>query len=303
MANVFTDLPAPAGNGSGAGQDVSAMAALKTITVEDTFTGVVAIEVSNDGGATFGELTTFTRPGKRTIAAVAEQMRVTRRIIDPAAPGLPNIDVGADAGVTAFAVPAVPAGDGTGAPTDVSGLGEFNTVVVAGVFTGSLTIEISEDGVDYVDCLTFTTPLMRSKNFIAQFLRVTRANVNPGAPGAPVVAVGASPGAGGGGGGGADVISALQVGPAAYAASFGELVRVSGGVAFVVNLPAIAAGNAGQTVKVKEVVVAAGAPFLAISVTPDGADTIDAVAAAFVIATGQTGVVLESDGAGNWMIV
>lgn len=191
MPNIYVNLPAPAGDGAGGFVDTTAMGRERTITVQGAFTGVVNVEFSCQGA--FGPWTTiasFTAPGKRTIPFAGAFMRVFRAGVSPLNPGLPNVDVASnDNGGLYLDVPA-PAGNGSGASTDVSALGTFNTITCLGTFSGAVTIEASEDGVDWVPCMTFTNPGFRSMEFVAQFLRVTRQGV--GAPaGLPNVDVGA----------------------------------------------------------------------------------------------------------------
>jgi hypothetical protein len=81
----------------------------------------------------------------------------------------------------------------------------------------------------------------------------------------------------------------------------GDLIQCIGvdtvtiGAPSVVNLPT-AVGRVGKVIKVLDATGAAGANN--VSVTPNGAETIDGVAAAFVLTLNRQGVVLVSDGAG-----
>jgi hypothetical protein len=91
---TYADLPATAGNGTGASIDVSALGSLKTVACLGAFRGTAAIEISVDGGTTWAEVMTFKNPGYQTARFVAEFMRVTRVGVPLVSPGLPNIDVG-----------------------------------------------------------------------------------------------------------------------------------------------------------------------------------------------------------------
>ena len=190
MANIFTNLVPPAGNGVGAAVDVSALGPLKTITVQGVFTGVVTVEYSEDGGVTFAQLASFAAGGKQTITLAARFMRVRRGGVG-LIPGTPNIDVASDDTGQLFANLPVPAGNGTGASVDVSALGTLNTVVVGGTFTGNVVVEISEDNVVWTQCLFYAQGGGQTKKFVAQFMRVRRQNVGA-VPGTPTVDVGAA---------------------------------------------------------------------------------------------------------------
>ena len=191
MANIFLNLPAPAGNGAGSVVDTSTMGKTRTITVQGTFQGTVNIEFSNESNTgPWAQALSFQNPGKQTISIAAQFMRVVRSGVPTVNPGTPNVDVGSnDAGGQFIDLPA-PAGNGTGASTDVSALGNFNTIACLGTFTGTTIIEISEDGTDWAQAMIFTAPGFQSKTFVAQFMRVRRSGVGSPA-GLPNVDVGA----------------------------------------------------------------------------------------------------------------
>lgn len=168
MANLFSTLAVPAGDGVGAWLDVSAMGQLKTITVLGTFDCSVTIEVSHDGTG-YAPLYTFGKTGSRTFSVAAQQMRVR---ISGYRSGTPEVDVAANDDGARFANLPPPVGIGVGATVDVSILGSFNTFIVTGPFTGSITIEGSEDGTVWAPITTFANPGMRSMTFIAQYLRL-----------------------------------------------------------------------------------------------------------------------------------
>jgi len=205
MANLFLDLPAPAGEGTGVAVDTSAMGKIKTITVSgegfnpaQPFVAAVAIEYSVDGGVSFVPLQTFLGPGKKTVGLVADRMRV--RVSARTVANNLNIDVAANDDGAAFVSLPVPAGDGTGAAVDTSALGTFNTIVVTGPFSGAVAVEISEDGSDWVVCSSFSSPGGGiSRPVVAQFMRVRRSNVSVVNPGTPTVSVGAANDPSGGG--------------------------------------------------------------------------------------------------------
>lgn len=193
MANLFIDLPAPAGNGSGAAQNTAGMGATKTITVQGAFRGTVIVEISNDGGTTFPTLITFNAAGVVTIDACAGEMRVTREGVPDVNPGQPNIDVAANDDTVQIATLAVTAGNGTGAATVVSGFGQFYTLACAGAFGGAVNIQISEDGTSWSQIITFSSGGgVVSQPFTAAQIRVARSGVPNVAPGLPVVAIAAA---------------------------------------------------------------------------------------------------------------
>lgn len=200
MANLFIDLPVPAGNGVGASVDVSVLGKVKTISVEGTgfnpaqpFQASLTVEYSVDGGVTFVALHTFTRPGKRSFELAAQFMRVRVSAFTVGA-GL-NCDVGSNDNGASFVGLPMPAGDGTGAPVDVSALGTWNTIVCvpgAPPYSGSILVEVSEDGVDWNECVGFQGAAKgESLDVVAQFMRVRRRNTSAVIPGTATVSVGA----------------------------------------------------------------------------------------------------------------
>ena len=205
MANIFLNLPMPVGDGAGASVDTSAMGAAKTIVIGGLFKGAsVSIQVSTDG-VSFATVFTFGAAGKTVIAAAAQFMRVFVRGRS-AEPFSATCNMGAnDDGALFFGLP-LPAGDGAGAPVDVSTLGNFTTFVVSGSFQGAgVAIQVSEDGVDYATCENFSgggggaVSKVVVANWMRTFVQGRAGNSNPFTP---VVSVGATVDAGGGGGGG-----------------------------------------------------------------------------------------------------
>jgi hypothetical protein len=188
MANVYVNLPVPIGNGVGASVVVSMMGRDKTVTYQGNLLAAVEIQFSLDG-VNFVPQYTFNGPGKQTFEFAALSMRV--RVSNFRGGTAANVDVGADDDGALFAVLVAPPGNGVGAAVDVSALGTFKTMLVTGTFSGALTIEASEDGIDFLPCATFAGAAgAESREFAAQFMRVRRSNVGPVA-GAPVVGVGA----------------------------------------------------------------------------------------------------------------
>lgn len=203
MANIFFNLPAPSGNGTGAPVDVSTMGAIKTITVGDLGRFTLNVEFSNEAAPTkYAPAATFFPggPSQYTISIAARWMRV--RVSGYQSGGPANVDVGGTDDGASFANLAVTAGNGTAAATDVTALGLFKTVQIGGPFRGTTIIEVSEDNTSWSEIMTFYAPGAQSKIFAASHMRVTRENVPVVQPGTPIVNVGATELGGGGGGGG-----------------------------------------------------------------------------------------------------
>jgi len=179
MGNVFADLPIPAGpSGAGAAVDTSSMDSVRTIGVSGSFSGTVTVEGSQDG-VNFCAITTYASPTKSVLVAAVAWMRVRVRNFS----GSANADVGAaDGGIaTSLAIP-IPPGNGTGAPVDVSELGTVTTIIATGTLQGVLTLESSEDGIDWAAVASGTGPFCKTVNLIAQFVRVRLSNFTSGAP-------------------------------------------------------------------------------------------------------------------------
>lgn len=204
MPNLFLNLPLPAGDGAGSAVNVSTLGAEKTMQVAGTYQGTITFEGSNDGGSTWVPLRTFSTPkAKITLDVAVQYMRVVVSGSNGDLPDSCGVSSNDDGGL--FVNLPATAGAGTGANVDVSALGTLNTVVVTGTFGGTVAIEISDDGSDFVECMTFSGPGFQTKTFTARFMRVTRKAVGV-IPGLPVVNVGAINDAGAGSGGGDAVI-------------------------------------------------------------------------------------------------
>ena len=209
MANVYLSLPVPAGDGVGAGVDVSTMGAEKTLSVDGgAFAGTLYIESSNDNQTSWGPLAVepFTSdkqvPGK-TLAAV-QFLRVRRVGSTVGALGSPSVKVGAEPATGVYGALAVPAGNGVGALIDLTGGGSVNTFNVVGAGpTGQeqLLIEVSTDaGGTWSPAIRFTAFGQVGQNYkgVISSARVRRQFVADGAP-VPQVSVGSSDESGGGG--------------------------------------------------------------------------------------------------------
>lgn len=204
MSFISVDLPAPAANASGAAVDVSAMGALKTISILGngfTFEPSVQIEVSVDSAGLKWAPITLTA-GQSSILVACHWMRAT--VSNYKGGGSPSVTVGGLTNGTVFQALDVPTGDGSGTASDVSDLPSFKSVQVGGPFGGNLTVEVSEDGgVTYSQVLSFAQPGIQTAEFVGNFMRVSRNGVPLTNPGLPIVTVGAT-NAGTGGSGSID---------------------------------------------------------------------------------------------------
>lgn len=185
----------PAGNGAGAPINVAATGQEKSIVVGGVFTGAtITVEASNDGGTTFHAVCLFSAPGKRVVGVAAQFLRVFVRGRS-AEPFSANADVGANDNGAMFTILPVPAGDGAGAPVDVSAFGNFTTFIAGGLFRdATISIEVSEDGVDYSPCGQVFSGQggLENKTVVGNFMRTfVRGRVGNTFPFTPVIAVGA----------------------------------------------------------------------------------------------------------------
>jgi hypothetical protein len=192
MANLYFSLPIVQ-NSVGAGVDISAAGAEKTIVVKGAFTGILTLEISEDGGTTWCPLTSFSAAAKVTIPFAANNIRVRSSGSTTLAPFAPVIDVGANDDGGSFVTITAPAANGTGAAVDISALGLFTTVLVQGdLGNGALAIEISENGVDFVEAMTFMNAGCQSKIMVANYVRAVSRGVRTSAlPFSPVCTMGA----------------------------------------------------------------------------------------------------------------
>jgi hypothetical protein len=85
-------LIAPAVDGAGAAVDVSLLPEFKTVQVAEQFKGSVQIEISEDAGATWNGVYSFSDPGQQTQVFTANRMRVTRNGVTPGGP-VPIVNV------------------------------------------------------------------------------------------------------------------------------------------------------------------------------------------------------------------
>lgn len=197
MANIFKNLPINPG-GFGVPVDTSAMGKEKSFVVGGDFLQGTLIVQASENGVDFFPLWLFSGAGKKVIPVAAKALRTLSKGISASV----NIDVGANDKGALFADLPLPAGNGLGAPVDVSALGCFTTFIATGLFPGvAISIEISEDGNSYFPCgmLFADQGGLQSKNVVANFMR-TRVGGRSGAPFSATVSVGAINDMGSGGG-------------------------------------------------------------------------------------------------------
>lgn len=195
MPNLFVNIPVPSSNAVGAAVDVSAMGKTKSIIVGGDIDATVTIECANDlAGIAFAPIASFQGGGNVTVDVAARWLRART---DGYKSGAANADVGASDAGTSFAQLVAPAGDGDGAAVAIGTLPEFKTVVVSGGFTGALNIEVSEDGVDYAQAMTFHGGGSGSAIVYGAWARVSREGASTGP--VPTVWMGGASAAGGGG--------------------------------------------------------------------------------------------------------
>jgi len=163
MGNLFIDLPVPSSNVPGIAVDVSAMGKTKTIILGGTLNAAVTIEYATDAAGTyFAPVQTFQGNGNVTVDVAAHWMRAN---VSGYKGGAGNCDVGAsDAGAVFVELP------GDGSPANISGLPGFKTVVVPPSWSGN--IEVSEDGTDWAQVMTFFGGGGQSRLFFAHYARV-----------------------------------------------------------------------------------------------------------------------------------
>jgi hypothetical protein len=187
--SIVLSLNVPAGDGVGTAGDTTGQDIEKTLVVGGTFTGSVVIEASMGGD--FVPVATLTAPASKAVRVAATQFRVRRAAVDAAAPGTPVVDVIAESAANAFQQLDVPAGDGVGASSDITSLGDEITAIATGNFAGAgaLTVEISGDNVNWAALgRSFAAPDHYTVVRPAKWARVRRAGVTFG--GVPVVYVG-----------------------------------------------------------------------------------------------------------------
>ena len=224
MANLFFNLPIPAGDGAGAAVNVATLGALKTFVVGNTpgpsgeaMRCTLNIEMSNEAAAPavdneWAPVWTFQDIGDIVIPIACKWLRI-RRSDSKSPSGTPSCDVGSDDSGAILASLTATAGNGSGASVNTSALPVYKTVQVGGAFRGNVNIEISNDNVHFSPEFSFTgNGGQQSASFTADFMRVSRDGVPVIDPGLPIVNIAASvsPGTTGGGSGSLQEAQAFQ---------------------------------------------------------------------------------------------
>lgn len=203
MAITTLNLPVPAADGNGAWIDVSSIAPLRTFTIDvgANFSGELFIDAACTGGgapadpAQFTPVARFdsTTARKATLLLACDFLRVRRRFVRPENLTVPVINVGGEsAGAAVFGVLAVTAGDGLGAPFDISAGGEVLTVLTAGNFDRAAYIEGSQDaGATFARIEDFGKfEAAQGKTAICIFERIRVASEKSRSGDSPIVMVG-----------------------------------------------------------------------------------------------------------------
>lgn len=162
MANLFLSIPVPAGDGSGAAVDVSALGKTKTFVCGGTFDATINLEIANDDlAAVWAPLATFYDDANVTVEVAARWVRAT---VSSYASGSATVNVGAsDSGASFVQL----LGDGT--PADISALALYKTIVAPGSFAGN--VEVSEDGTDWAQIWSMQDGGQESRVVVGSFAR------------------------------------------------------------------------------------------------------------------------------------
>ncbi len=294
MANTFLALPVPATDGVGAWVDVSGLSPAKTLTLDGgAFAGQLFVECSNNGQVSAAPapvpILQAGLPNAIEFVATLQWMRV-RRVGSSSGPaGTPAVVVGAPSSAgNVFATLAVPAVNGTGAPSSLAAGGEINTFAVVGPFVGSIFIELSNDGTDFSSNLRFDSGAGVPQTFVGvvSSARVRQA-LTSGSP-LPTVAAGS----------GSDS-TAGTAGVLSVTAGTGGVTITGTGANPVVNVPvAVQTITAGPGISVTGT---ATAPVVnntgVLTITAGAGISVTGTAGAPIITnTGQTSPLTFSDG-------
>jgi hypothetical protein len=156
---------------------VSGYGATKTLIMDGPADMHVDIQFSHDSttgsdGTWFNIKSLTEKPGKQNFDIACKWLRVS---IPSGKSGPTNADVAGTAGGTRKAVVPTVAGVGIGASVDVSWLGTYNTIAVAGLTDGEIVLESSHDDVTFEECVVLkpNAPFC-SLEFVAGFVRLNR---------------------------------------------------------------------------------------------------------------------------------
>jgi hypothetical protein len=133
------NLAAPAGDGSAAATDTSALGPWKTVTVGSAFRGNVNIEISEDGVFFSPEFSFPGNGGQLSAAVMSKFMRVSRDGVPVISPGLPIVNIGAAA---------MPGGGGSGSG-GAAGEQFFTVTGVAGQSLYNVTLPTPRADANY----------------------------------------------------------------------------------------------------------------------------------------------------------
>lgn len=179
--NNFLALPAPAADGAGAWVDCSTLGGLRTINV-DTPQSFITVEGSNESAPTTGfPIVAFQGSTEKTVTVAARWMRaVTSNYKSGSAP---VVGVGSTNDATSSVQLNVPASDGHGTSTDTSSLATLITAQVLGAFSGTVNIEVSEDGgTTFETAASFQAAGGKTVQIVANKMRVSVVGSNGIAP-------------------------------------------------------------------------------------------------------------------------
>lgn len=186
MATVDVSLVIPA-SGAGAASDVSTFGAQKTIVSSGTFQGIALVEAAGAAGV-WCTVAYVRGAAIQTITVAATQMRV--RIPAGSLGGPGSIQVAAQRASARSVALAIPAADGVGASSALAQFGAHISMFVAGAFSGSISVELSQDDAAFGQPFqSLTAANCETVPSSALFARVIRTGVVAALPGAPTVEV------------------------------------------------------------------------------------------------------------------
>ena len=170
---VSVDLPVGSPGTPGAAAPVSNLGEEKILSVIGDDGLEVDVEFTPDGTNWF-RLRKILAAGKYKFSVACASLRAS--IPDGVAIAPTNMDVSADDGGTDQVVVAIPSADGDiGASVNTSALGDFSTVTAAGLVSGEVIFEASEDDVDFLPCFSVDAAApFRSGEIATNFLRARR---------------------------------------------------------------------------------------------------------------------------------
>lgn len=184
MSNAYINLPCPTGTANGATTAVTTLANQKTMVVTGLLGGEINVEGTDDG-TNWVAVLSITGDGVFYPNCTFASMRCKAvKVV-----GTVTVDIGSASGVVTDIVMNIPAGDGNGTAAVTAQLGVLLTITVGGTFQGTVTIEASNDNVNFAAIASFTAPGNQQVQGPFSRMRVHRAGTISGTP---VVGVGAS---------------------------------------------------------------------------------------------------------------